>query len=204
MRAKMKYICKKFINHQIKKCLLFCCRYNANFKLDQSVSTIHDSPPYFWDQWGWPPSETSLVSHAHDHWWTLDFANAFVSPGVNSQGELVPSHDASCRWLGDNTKHAYVSFQTNPNIIWNGKWRSSTHRNTTLKVSKTMRVLHCRMEHFLHCVNCVDVHGHLNGHIASWHCWPASTTLVAAMDKLNLKPLWKAKWWHFTRSCHPL
>ena len=22
----MKYICKKFINHQIKKCLLFCCR----------------------------------------------------------------------------------------------------------------------------------------------------------------------------------
>ena len=22
-------------------------RYNANFKLDQSVSAIHDSPPYF-------------------------------------------------------------------------------------------------------------------------------------------------------------
>jgi hypothetical protein len=49
MRAKIKYICKKFINHQIKKCLLFrCChtvdsRYNANFKLDQSVSAIHDS-----------------------------------------------------------------------------------------------------------------------------------------------------------------
>jgi hypothetical protein len=29
------------------------------------------------------------VSHARDHWWTLDFANAFVSPGVNSRGELV-------------------------------------------------------------------------------------------------------------------
>ena len=27
MRAKMKYICKKFINHQIKKCLLFRCRH---------------------------------------------------------------------------------------------------------------------------------------------------------------------------------
>jgi hypothetical protein len=25
-----------------------CSRYNANFKLDQSVSAIHDSPPYFW------------------------------------------------------------------------------------------------------------------------------------------------------------
>ena len=24
-----------------------CSRYNANFKLDQSVSAIHDSPPYF-------------------------------------------------------------------------------------------------------------------------------------------------------------
>ena len=27
MRATMKYICKKFINHQIKKCLLFRCRH---------------------------------------------------------------------------------------------------------------------------------------------------------------------------------
>ena len=27
MRAKVKYICKKFINHQIKKCLLFRCRH---------------------------------------------------------------------------------------------------------------------------------------------------------------------------------
>jgi hypothetical protein len=31
----------------------------------------------------------------------LDFANAFVSPGVNSRGELVPSHGASRRRLGD-------------------------------------------------------------------------------------------------------
>jgi hypothetical protein len=25
------------------------------------------------------------VTHARDHWWTLDFANAFVSPCVNSR-----------------------------------------------------------------------------------------------------------------------
>jgi hypothetical protein len=80
---------------------------NANFTFDQSVSAIHDSPPYFWDQWGWPPTETSLVTHARDHWWTLDFANAFVSPGVNSRAELVPSprayarNGAPRRWLGD-------------------------------------------------------------------------------------------------------
>jgi hypothetical protein len=42
-----------------------------------------------------------LVTHARDIWWTLDSANAFVSPGVNSRGELVPSHGASRRRLGD-------------------------------------------------------------------------------------------------------
>ena len=54
MRAKMRYICKKFINHQIKKCLLFRCRhavdsrYNANFKLDQSFNWgggVNPPPP---------------------------------------------------------------------------------------------------------------------------------------------------------------
>jgi hypothetical protein len=63
-------------------------RYNANFKFEQSVLAYHDSPPYFWDQWGWPPTETSLVTHACNDWWTLDFANAFVSQGVNSRGEI--------------------------------------------------------------------------------------------------------------------
>jgi hypothetical protein len=42
-----------------------------------------------------------LVTHARDIWWTLDSANAFVSPGVNSRGKLVPSHGASRRRLGD-------------------------------------------------------------------------------------------------------
>jgi hypothetical protein len=30
-----------------------------------------------------------------------EVANAFLSPGVNSQAELVPSHGAPRRWLGD-------------------------------------------------------------------------------------------------------
>jgi hypothetical protein len=41
------------------------------------------------------------VTHARDIWWTLDSANAFVSPGVNSRGGLVPSHGASRRRLGE-------------------------------------------------------------------------------------------------------
>jgi hypothetical protein len=77
------------------------CDTTTNFKFDQSVFAIHDGPPYFWDQWGWPPTETRTVTHARDIWWTLDSANAFVSPGVNSRGELVPSHGASRRRLGD-------------------------------------------------------------------------------------------------------
>jgi hypothetical protein len=65
--------------------------------------TIHDS----WDQGGWPPTETRTIIHAHDHWWALEFANAFISPGVNSLAELVPSprvyawNGAPRRWLGE-------------------------------------------------------------------------------------------------------
>jgi hypothetical protein len=43
----------------------------------------------------------SLVTDASDIWWTLDSANAFVSPVVNSRWELVPSHGASRRRLGE-------------------------------------------------------------------------------------------------------
>jgi hypothetical protein len=75
-----------------------CSRYNANFKLDQSVSVIHDSHIFEISEDDHP----SLVTHARDNWWTLDLANAFVSPGVNSRGELVPSHGASRRRLGDD------------------------------------------------------------------------------------------------------
>jgi hypothetical protein len=72
-----------------------CSRYNVNFKFDQSVFTIHDSPLHQWDQWGWPPINGEPC--ARDTWWTLDFASAFFSPGVNSRAELVPSPRAYAR-----------------------------------------------------------------------------------------------------------
>jgi hypothetical protein len=93
MRAKMKYICKKFINHQIKKCLLFRCRHAV--VIMQTLYWTNQCPLFMTVRHVFEISEDdhpSLVTHARDNWWTLDFANAFVSPGVNSRGELVPSH----------------------------------------------------------------------------------------------------------------
>jgi hypothetical protein len=57
-----------------------------------------------------------LVTHARDIWWTLDFANAFVSPGVNSRGELVPSHGASRRRLGDDWNA--TKLVKRDNMVW--------------------------------------------------------------------------------------
>ena len=76
-----------------------CSRYNANFKLDQSHCSLFMTIRYIFEIS--EDDHPRTVSHACDHWWTLDFANAFVSPGVNSRGELVPSHGASRRRLGD-------------------------------------------------------------------------------------------------------
>jgi hypothetical protein len=42
-------------------------------------------------------TEPLTVTHARTHWWTY----AFVSPGVNSRGELVPSHGALRGLVGD-------------------------------------------------------------------------------------------------------
>jgi hypothetical protein len=103
----MKYISKKFINHQIKKCLLFRCR--PAVVIMQTLNWTHQCPLFMTvshifeisedDQ---PPSTpTPLVINARDDWRTLDFANAFVSPCVNSRGELIPSHGASRRRIGD-------------------------------------------------------------------------------------------------------
>jgi presenilin-like A22 family membrane protease len=36
----------------------------------------------------WPPTEPLTVTHARGHWWTFDFAIAFVSPGVNRRGGI--------------------------------------------------------------------------------------------------------------------
>jgi hypothetical protein len=51
---------------------------------------------------------TTHTPCARDIWWTLDFASAFLPPGVNSRTELVPSprayarNGAPRRWLGNN------------------------------------------------------------------------------------------------------
>jgi presenilin-like A22 family membrane protease len=68
----------------------------------------------------WPPTEPLTVTHARDHWWTFDFANAFISPGVNSRGELVPSHGASRRRLGD---HSYMPSVREPEDLFFVTWR---------------------------------------------------------------------------------
>jgi hypothetical protein len=105
MRAKMKYICKKFINHQIKKCFLFRCRHAV--VIMQTLNWTNQCPLFMTVRHIFEISEDdhpSLVTHARDNWWTLDFANVFVSPGVNSRGELVPSHGASRRRLGTNSE----------------------------------------------------------------------------------------------------
>jgi hypothetical protein len=103
--SKNKYICKKFINHQIKKCLLFRCRDAVvPAVIKQTLNWTNQYPLFMTVHHIFEISEDdhpSLVTHARDFWWTLDSANAFVSPGVNSRGELVPSHGASRRRLGD-------------------------------------------------------------------------------------------------------
>jgi hypothetical protein len=104
MHAKMKYICKKFIPHVSNQemfaiSLSSCSRYNANFKLDQSQCSLFMTVRHIFEIS--EDDHPRTVTHARDIWWTLDFANAFVSPGVNSRGELVPSHGASRRRLGD-------------------------------------------------------------------------------------------------------
>jgi hypothetical protein len=76
-----------------------CSRYNANFKLDQSQCSLFMTVRHIFKIS--EDDHPRTVSQARDHWWTLDFANAFVSPGVNSRGGLVPSHGASRRRLGD-------------------------------------------------------------------------------------------------------
>jgi hypothetical protein len=97
----MKYICKKSSNQEkFAISLSSCSRYNANFKLDQSVLAIRDSPLYY---------EISEDDHPPNHaqWPTpaiidelKDFANAFLSPVVNSRAELPLARRSRC-WLGN-------------------------------------------------------------------------------------------------------
>jgi hypothetical protein len=114
------YICKKFINHQIKKCfsLLFRCRHAV--VIMQTLNWTNQCPLFMTVRHIFEISEEdhpSLVTHARHNWWTLYFANAFVSPG-NSRGELVPSHGASRRRLGEN-RHVVKR-----GLDWTGKTRT--------------------------------------------------------------------------------
>jgi hypothetical protein len=64
----MKHICKKSPNQEMFAISLSSCgRYNANFKLDQSVLAIHDSAPYVFISVKMVTHSTPLITHARDH-----------------------------------------------------------------------------------------------------------------------------------------
>jgi hypothetical protein len=98
-----------------KKCFLFRCRHAVVIMLISNLTnqcslftTLRQSATYFEmteDDHPW------TVSHAfvRDTWWTIDFASAFLSPGVNSRAELVPSPRACAR-----------NGAVGSGIIWNG------------------------------------------------------------------------------------
>ena len=61
----MKYICKKSSNQEMFAISLSSCsRYNANFKLDQSVLAIHEGPLYYEIS---EDDHPRTVTHARDH-----------------------------------------------------------------------------------------------------------------------------------------
>jgi hypothetical protein len=69
----MKYICKKFINHQIKKCLLFRCRHAVVIMQTLNWTnqcllfmTVHHIFEISEDDHS-PNTPTSLVTHARDN-----------------------------------------------------------------------------------------------------------------------------------------
>jgi hypothetical protein len=96
------------------------------------------------------------MNRASDIWWTLDFTSAFLSPGVNSRAELLPSprayarNGAPRRWLGDYTK---VRF-----LMPEGMWlhfsqlllvRTDKCIKYTLKISIMLENIYQAREHLL-------------------------------------------------------
>ena len=72
MGAKMKYICKKFINHQIKKCLLFRHRFRCRHAvvIMQTLNWTNQCPLFMTVRHIFEISEDdhpSLVTHARDN-----------------------------------------------------------------------------------------------------------------------------------------
>ena len=86
----MKYTCKKLSNQEMFAISLSSCsRYIMKIlNLTKQCSLFVTVRPIFEICEDDPPP---LVTHARDHWWTSDFANAFVFPGVNRRAKLVAS-----------------------------------------------------------------------------------------------------------------
>ena len=68
-----------------------CSRYKANFKMDQSVFAIHDMQSVIVEI---SENDHPRTTHGNPRPRLLmnfrQFANAFLSPGLNSGAELVP------------------------------------------------------------------------------------------------------------------
>jgi hypothetical protein len=123
-------------SHQIKKCFLFHCRHAVVIMqilnwTNHAVLAIHDSPLYYEIS---EEDHRRTVTHARDHWWTLDFANAFVSPGVNSRAELVPSHDVSP--VGSGIKHVFAY----SNDDWTVECSNFQHRGKTSAHAEDLKI----------------------------------------------------------------
>lgn len=57
-----------------------CTHHEVKCKIDQSVLSILNSPPYFWDQWGWSRRK---VMRVRDYWWTTSFPHGFPFLGCD-------------------------------------------------------------------------------------------------------------------------
>jgi hypothetical protein len=132
-----------FLKMEHFKCLLFRCRHAV--VIMQTLIRTNQCPLFMTVRHIFEISEDdhpSLVTHARDNWWTLNFANAFVSPGVNSRGELVPSHGASRRRLGENLSNRLESLKSTTREI---RWHS-------LNFSSRMGI-----KQFDYCSKCLNI-----------------------------------------------
>jgi hypothetical protein len=91
---------------------------------------------------------TTHTPCARDIWWTLDFATAFLSPGVNSRAELVPSprayaqNGAARRWLGNKylevNRNWYPMGNQYPMVLMPTEWSEVlSHKITACPIKKS-------------------------------------------------------------------
>jgi hypothetical protein len=121
--AKIKYICK---SHESKKCLLFRCRHAV--VIVQILNWTNQCSLFMRVRYimrsVMTNTEPRTVTHARDHSWTLDFANAFLSLGVISRAELAPlpwayaRTERRCAPLARGLKHQYKSAWIYTAWVW--------------------------------------------------------------------------------------